>query len=172
MIHTYKTRREILRRKYGITDLFHSGKLPPGYTKRAYKLQKQIRNYKEIIKRLDKVWDKIFLLEKVVVAFTGQKIKYTFRQNDKELRIAKYLYYKFGLENGIRGLELRQYLGVPYSNRFQPLKFRARFTKSFQSVPENKELWIRFKRFYEQSVKDAVFSEGNTAATHYTKKKK
>jgi hypothetical protein len=170
MIVIYKTRREKLREKHGIVDLFRSGKLPESYTTKAHKLTKRIKDFKDIIKRIDKVWDKIYALEKAVTAFTGQNIKNQNGRNVKiEIRQAKYLYYKFGLENGIRGKELRQYIGVPDSNWSQPLKFRGRFTKSFVDHPENKEMWMEFKRFYDNAIKNGEISLRHY--THVSKKK-
>lgn len=168
MIVIYKKRRENLRLRFGVTpDLWRKGPLPSRYLKRVFRLHKQIHRFKCRIKRLDAMWDKIFRLERTVAAFTGENIK---DQNNlyvrkssmsakyRSIRTAKYLYYKFGLENGIPAKPLREYIGVPDTITAQPTRYRKSFTNLINKSPEKRELWDKFKVFYEQSAESGQIS--------------
>lgn len=149
MIWVYKGRRNKLRERYGIKQVhFRKEPLPEGYIVEVAKYSNKIKVWKRQIRNIDALNERLHNLEKAVIQFTHTKFKNIngYDALKKEIRLAKSLYYKFGLENGIRGKELRLHIGG--IREVQPAAYRKKFTQSFTTNPENKETWIRFKEFY------------------------
>lgn len=154
MIWIYKKRRTELREKFGVT-VIHNGhkKLPDEYKKHSSVLNKKIGIWNREIRKIDMKTKNIMKLKKAVEIFTGQNISNQIGHNVSEsVKIAKCIYYKFGLENGLLGTLLSECIG---SQPQQPRKYRKRFTQSFTTNPKNKEIWLQFKAFYERNKKVA-----------------
>lgn len=147
MIKTYEMRRNIWRAKFGV---FVNRKNSEEHKKKALMFSAKIAHWKLEIKRTDRLGDKISKLERAVFNFTGERISnYHTLKVSEQVKFAKSIYYKFGLENGIRGIELRDYIGLTGdTQRNEPNIYRTRFTKSFKNNPKNKEKWLQFKNFY------------------------
>lgn len=136
MIYTYKKRRKVIKDEY---------------LKKSRVYNEKIRIWNRAIRRIDSLSERIGKIENIVFMFTGQRIiKKTGYKVPEEIKTAKCLYYKFGLENGIRAKELREHLQIEFTKRNEPTRYRRMFTKSFQNNPQNKEIWTQFKSFYEQ----------------------
>lgn len=149
MIWLYKKRRQELRARYGITVL-HNGhrRLPDEYKEKAKRLNKKIGSWNREIRKIDTITGKVNKLKKAVMDFTGEDIHNQVGLKVPEtVKMAKFIYYKFGLENGIMGILLSNEIG---SHARQPSIYRTRFTRSFKTIPENKQKWLDFKDFYER----------------------
>lgn len=146
MIKQYQIRLAATKEKYGLKS--------ERYKRSRIKLDKKIKIWKQAIRRIDNLHNKIHSIERAVLEFTGIRIigqVHTPKNRvSEDLRLSKFLYYKFGLENGIRGMELREYMGVPQTMEKQPYSYRREFTNSFKTTPGNKEKWLQFKSFYER----------------------
>lgn len=148
----YEKRREDLRVKLGLQYNLPPTKAVahlPEYKKRAAIFTKKIKQWKYSLRQIDKRRDSIVFLEKSVKLFTGSSV----RGNAKVVqgaKLAKSIYYKFGIENGLRGKDLMEHIGG--KRELQPMEYRRSFTQSFHTNPENKELWLRFKKFYERRL--------------------
>ncbi len=155
MVWQYTQRRQKLRDKFGIS-VIHNGhkKLPEAYKKQSYRLNKKIGVWNREIRKIDMRVKKIAKLKKAVVDFTGQDISnHVGHKVCPKVKIAKSIYYKFGLENGLLGTLLSEHIG---SEVRQPSTYRRRFTKSFATTPENKVIWLQFKDFYKTSQNKAI----------------
>lgn len=147
MIWMYKKRRDELRKQFGIT-VVHNGhkKWSDEYKEKSKNLTRKIGTWTRQIKRIDDLTEKLHKIEMAVIHFTGQQISGQVGQKvTSSVKLAKSIYYKFGLENGIEGTILCGKIG---SHEKQPSIYRTRFTKSFQTNPKNKEIWLQFKDFY------------------------
>jgi hypothetical protein len=154
MIWIYNKRRTELRERFGIT-VVHNGhtKLPDEYKKQSAKLNKKIGAWNREIRKIDMKTKKIIKLKRSVEMFTGEDIDNQVGYRVPEsVKLAKCIYYKFGLENGLLGTLLSECIG---SQVQQPRKYRKMFTKSFTTTPKNKEVWLRFKAFYDKNNKVA-----------------
>lgn len=113
-------------------------------------LTAKIKTWKRQIKRMEIAEAKVIALGNAIVIFTGMNIKnsgYTGKTYDR-LRQAKSLFYKYGLENDISGKLLREYVGAERDS--QPAEYRRNFTRLFETHPEYRELYNRFKIYIEE----------------------
>lgn len=150
---TYKKRRDKLREKHGIKS--KNQRFNPNmeaYNKDVARINQSIINLTARIKRIEQLSDRIKVLYDAVVKFTGTPLKgVKSPKNVKngalstDIGIAKALYYKYGLENGIENSQLRSYIGKGYYK--EAARYRTMLTKSFATNTKNKEIWLNFKRF-------------------------
>lgn len=161
MIQTYKSRREVLRKKHA------------SYIKISKRMNRMIAQWSKEIKRIDTKLSQISNLERAVYAFTGVKIaNHVGRKVKGDVWLAKAIYYKFGLENGMRNADLRAYIGLS-SNQLkeEPAIFRTRLTQSFLNTQENKEAWQQFKSFYKTEFLVSSAANKQAYSTSPTKNK-
>lgn len=135
MVWQYKKRRYELKNKYTGRE----------YTKRRLRLQRKINTWKCQIKRIDSRNKRIKRLALAVNKYFGQNIKNIVCKKDHWL--AMNVFYKYGIEDGIQGVFLAQYLKrKDYS---MPSRLRLKFTKSFRTDKTNREEYHKFKKYYE-----------------------
>lgn len=149
MRYTYYQRRRELRIKFNLNPDWPT-RVPQGYNKIAGIYNRKIKHWTRLMKRLDRIRDEIIVIEKAVKRFIDIPTLTGNARYNTELQKAKWLYYKIGLESGYQGKDLREHIKA--ADKDQPARCRTKFTKSFQTKPENKELWLRFKRFYERGL--------------------
>jgi hypothetical protein len=161
MIQTYSSRREALRKKYAT------------YIKISKSMNRKIAGWHKEIKRIDTRLSKISVLERAIFGFTGVRVAdHVGRKVIGDVWLAKAMYYKFGLENGMRNADLRGYIGLrPTQSKAEPALFRSRLTKSFLDTPENKEAWLQFKKYYEKEVLTSGIAQKRAYSTRPTKNK-
>jgi hypothetical protein len=171
MIGMYTRRRQELRKKYGVTTVHRH--LPAAYRRTARIYMIKMMTWKTAIRKIDKTVFKISNLERAVFEFTDVRIaEHKGMKVKGDVWIAKALYYKFGIESGITGVNLRSYIGLGILEvKREPGLFRSRFTRSFSTNPENKELWIRFKVFYENQYLTSKSAGKRAYSTRVTKNK-
>lgn len=149
MVFIYKKRREKLRQKFGVSKMCpFRYPMPAEYGESTKAINYKISRWNKQIRKLKSLEGTLNNLELAVVGFTGVKInKQKGYKVSEEVKLAKSLYYKYGLENGISPIELMSYIWM--TNREESTKYRTRFTQSFSTTPENKQTWLEFKKYYE-----------------------
>lgn len=131
MIWIYEKRREEARIKYG---------KKAGAT---IVLTKKIKNWKGQITRIDRRNDKIRFIISTVNYYFNVDISSTCMDTDHKL--ARRIYYKYAIEDGINGIYLIDFIG-----RKEPklaANSRRNFTKTFKTNKSNREAYHNFK-FY------------------------
>lgn len=127
------------------------------YEKRREKLMdhhknmsRKIKLWKTRVKIIEMSQEKVIAIGNVVATFTGYNIKNSQDSDLEGVKKAKYLFYKYGMEDGISGKLLREYVGS--EDNTEPSKYRMKFTRSFQKHPENSELYHRFKAYINDLI--------------------
>jgi hypothetical protein len=141
-IWEYERRREELRKKYKIND--------PEYLAKSKVLQRKLDSWKQAVKLIEQRRNKIRALGNAVATFTGFNVRSCGGQKplSEQAKLARALFYKYGLENRIMAYFLRGYTGD--KDKGTPDSCRRRFTQSFSKDHQNKELWLRFKDHIER----------------------
>lgn len=116
------------------------------YNKASKGITTKIKIWNKQIKAIDKKSKEVARLYRIVAQFVG----YGFirRRVRGEHKIGKAIYYKYGMESGMQAIDLRQYIGM--SREGQPWQYRIWFNKSFDTNPEYRDIWNRFKQYIEQ----------------------
>jgi hypothetical protein len=141
-IQTYKKRREALRNKYPPVSFSPGPTYPPEYHEAVKRINLKIKLWSRQIKRIDMRTNQIIALGNAVAIYTGKNVKQSNHSKLEGMKLAKSLFYKYGLENKIPAKELREYVGANRIN--QPTDYRREFTLSFRTKPENKQQWLNF----------------------------
>jgi hypothetical protein len=141
MIWAYKKRRLAMRVKYGYTT--------PKYKQAVKRINKKLMSWRQEIKRIDKRNLAIEALIKSVNQYFDVDIRV--KSKKREILLARYVYYKFGLEEKIyrsKGTHLSKAL-----NRKMPREASMRrltFTRTFKTTPSNQQAYHNFKSYMEQ----------------------
>lgn len=133
MIWMYEQRRSKLDRN-----------IPKDRIKR-YSLYKKIRTYRKAIVRIDKRMEVVRNLILKTNAYFSIDIRA--KGSGDYISIARFCYYKYGIENGILGRDLALAVG---KNKYSASKRRRDFTKSFKTNLSNKEAYHQFKSYMEK----------------------
>jgi hypothetical protein len=114
---------------------------------KAKKLKYGIEHINRKLNRIEKKERLVKQLAEVVEEFTGWNVT---RKEvcDNRGKLARNLFYKYGMEHGLLGCYLGTYCGLKGS-RTAP-RGRMRFTRSFKKHPENLEMWKRFSNFIKE----------------------
>jgi hypothetical protein len=121
---------------------------PSEYADRTWQITRRISAYNAKIREIDAKQDKIDNLAKRVEEFTSQLLKTEVVRRKSPYPIHG-LYFKYGMEHGMKGTELCTHLGTTASNQSLPTLVRTNFTKSFSTNPENRELYHRFIQYMQ-----------------------
>lgn len=146
-ILNYEERRQALRKKYGL----HSAE----YRQRVININKRIKLWGRYITKIDKISVRIIALGNAIAIFTGCNVKDSGNNNAllksyTAMRLARGIFYKYGLEHKIEGKLLREYVGAKGVN--QPADYRKWLTSTFADKNSpNKQSWLNFKRQFEQA---------------------
>lgn len=112
----------------------------------AKKLSRKIKIDKRQQKRVERKITYIKLLANTTSSFMNIKsfigISYS---RDRNIRIARGFYYKYGVENGIRASDLMWYAKAKRS--YTSIDARNWITKLIVSDPEVREMWNAFKGY-------------------------
>jgi len=151
-IYVYKQRREKLREKYGIKKI--NKKTPEGYRKAVFGINNKIRIWRKAIKRIEHYNGLVQEVNRAIINFMGYDIRKTKRwAKDPRAQIARGIFSKYCIESRIPGPYLRPYLGTSKSRgggvnkAGYETEIRRRFTRSFITNSENKELYHRFLKY-------------------------
>jgi hypothetical protein len=112
---------------------------------KMYTLYKRIRVFRKAIVRIDK---RRVVIDKLIV-MTNRYFGLNIREKGSgdKISLARFCYYKYGIENGSIGTELSLAIA---QHKYSGSKRRRDFSKSFQSKPKNKETYHNFKNYIEQ----------------------
>lgn len=150
-IYIYEKRRAKLRERFGIKN---NRSVNKDYNLAVLGINMKIKGWKKEIRKIDTLTKKLKGLEKAVVSFVGVPIRDINGQNlPVEVTLAKGIFYKYAQENGLRGIDALRFIGGKGTG--QALSYRNRFTSSFANKPENKQKWLLFKSYYEETLKTA-----------------
>ena len=131
------------RRKKYVSNYKGSG---PVSSTDSYKLlTKRISQWTKEIKRLDKRKEKIQCIVDSVNNYFDVDI--VTRSTNSRVVLARKIYFKIGLELGIRGTHLARQIRRR-SNDIASYS-RITLTKSFKTNPENKEAFHNFKNYFK-----------------------
>lgn len=143
-IWTYRER----RKKY-IDN--YEGAIPVSKTMQYKNLTKRISQWTKEIKRLDVRNEKISNIEKAIRYYFDVDIKSY--STKKEVVLARKIYFKYGLEEGIRGTHLSRFIGRVSTETAR--HNRTTLTESFKTIPENKEAFYNFKKYLKNKNEDS-----------------
>lgn len=114
--------------------------------KETLKITAAIRSKKKTLALLDEREQIVTALANKVEEFIGVKIFRKSSSNEPKCVLAKNLFYKKGLEIGLKGSDLAWYTGCEKSH---PERQRRHFQRSFSHVKRNKDMWEEFKLWYK-----------------------
>ena len=141
-ISVYKQRRKVIQEKF---NYINGKSASPEYHKAVKTLNTKIRSWQRQVKRIEQRDLQIKNLDKSVFDFIGISVKDSMEFHDTETSYARLLFYKRGMETGLNGKLLSEYVGAKDSGLAS--KNRLRFTRSFKFNKENLDMWHRFKNF-------------------------
>jgi len=113
------------------------------YADRIKKLAQRIKVWRMQIYRLEKRYKLINDLIKSINTFFDVNIRS--RKMDTTHKLARNIFYKYGMENRLRGMWLSSAIGRV--NKKTASGCRMNFTRSFKSHPQNKIYFIKFREF-------------------------
>ena len=127
---------------------------PPEEWIRIFKSRKRkIDRWKRAMKIMDERSSKHNKLISIVEGFFGETLKVEGPISRKRPGPKLGVLFKYGLENGYTGYDLAKAIGIrPSVDRQIPSEARINFTKSFETIPENREIYTRFKRYVEEKA--------------------
>lgn len=140
----YKKRRLLLRKKYNVINGY---KPCIKYTQKVFKINRKILIWSRQLRKIRARERKIYKIDMLIKSFFGFRVNNAPVNKNRVKHISVMFFYKYGIESGCNGKDLATYTKV---TRRVPAESRMRFTRSFQSTPENKEIWHRFKQFINQ----------------------
>lgn len=118
---------------------------------------KKIKAWKRSLRILEKREEKVLDLLSKVQEFTDINIRGASGKQNTATTLAKYLYYKTGLESGLKGPWLQRYTGDTHSTTCYIA--RQVFTKSLLTKPSNMDVWRKWKQFLN------LYDDTNTGQT-------
>lgn len=125
LISIYGKRRDEIKERYG------------GRSGRTTVITNRIKWWRQAITRVEARTARVKELYSHVTEFLGESPRTSIE--------GRQLYYKWGLENRIKGVDLASYIG--FRGHDTAGRLRKRFTLSFATKPANRELYQRFKLF-------------------------
>lgn len=128
MLHVYKKRRLTALDKTRINSRIKTCK----------KAIKRIEDRESKVKRLDALVMEFF----DVVSMRGSNS--AGRVSDDLFLLARKVFYKYGMENGIKGSQLERYTGA---SSWTAGRSRMQFTRSFTNNKNNYEKWKQFAEY-------------------------
>jgi len=138
-IWTYVKRREQLRLKYGVEE---RKKAPEEYKKAVKTINNRLDLWRRKMVDIDKRRIQTIAIANAVACFTGFDVKNSVDKKTNDYNISRSLFIKYGMESGITGVLLAEYVGT--TNRSYASNVRLSFTRSFATNPDNRELYKRF----------------------------
>lgn len=126
----------------------YSGDIPIYKTERYILLTKRISQWTKEIKRIENRKRKIQKIVSAINEYFLVDIKS--RSTNKDVVLARMIYFKYGLENRICGTHLLRHIGRRHPDvaRYN----RTKLNRSFVDNPENKDAYLRFKRNFEINI--------------------
>jgi predicted nucleic acid-binding Zn-ribbon protein len=129
-IWTYKKRRKIFKN-------------------RISELTKKISQWNNEVRRIERTQDKLKKISKSVNDYFNVDI--SSKKMDDKHKLARAVYYKISIESKIQGKLVSEYIG-----RFKKTAGAGRlsFTRSFKTIPKNREAYFNFKKYFDTNSND------------------
>lgn len=128
--------------------------VPEHETATIKRLTIKINNWRKMERIIEERRIKVIALANHIAYFSGFSIKGSAMSRLPIANTMRGIFCKWGIENGIRGIILAEYIG--YNNRYWASKTRLTFTRSFTKNKQNKELWERFKLYYQDQLEKNI----------------
>jgi hypothetical protein len=119
------------------------------YIERRRRMSLKIKVWKRAIRRIEHREKRVRDLANSVRDFTGIGVRYSFPSVGRKMVEARGLFYKYGLESGLRAKDLAAYTGCKGVGT--PSRCRRTFTRNMVSSPKLRDLWDRFKIYMKDS---------------------
>lgn len=119
------------------------------YIDRRRKMSVKIKVWKRAIRRIEYREERVRNLALSVREFTGIGVRYSFPSVGRKVVEARGLFYKYGLESGLRAKDLAAYTGCKGVGT--PSRCRRTFTRNMVNSPKLRDLWDRFKIYMKDS---------------------
>jgi hypothetical protein len=144
MIWEYKRRREVLRSQFGGIPTRNRD-----YQKRVRGLTHKIEMWCKTLRRIEQRENRIWQMASMVCNFFGLKTLWhsTSPRMTEKMLLARRVFCKYAIENGGAGVDGRLLAEFLNCHIDTPARIRRRFTKSFATCDDNREVWHRFKLF-------------------------
>lgn len=136
-IHMYLKRREEYKNKYGKTS--------KRYLQLSKGIQRKLDIWRGAIRRIEKRDVRIKSIDDRVLEFIGKSAYNSVGTKDELVILARNLFIRYGIENGIQGVFLADYVNLKF--RQDASRYRLQFIRSFPKNRNNKEIWYRFQEF-------------------------
>jgi hypothetical protein len=144
-IFTYKQRRDEVRKQYGVVNGI---KAPNGYKARVKRLNNKIANWRKVIAEIDKRNNKVMAIANHISYFMAKQVKNSATSTDKTMILARCIFCKYGLENGIPATYLSDYIG--YSRGDTVARMRLKFNEHLRlNKQPYRDIWNRWKLYME-----------------------
>lgn len=155
----YKKRREVIRERYGYKPEGYRGKASNSYKRAVFNINTKISYWNRKMRELTEMRNKIETLGRAIKEYTGYNVKNSYSDKDRQLNSARKLFAKYGMENGIPGVLLGEYIGN--DKKHYTAELRERFNTSIPTHPENSDLYIRFQRYMEDIEASVIINSKN-----------
>ena len=132
-IAEYLKRRERYKQRHGHTSIT---------------IQTKIDNWRQCLRRIERRERLLAQYDAIVKSYMEVSVKNSANYRTGIYAKARCLFYKYCMENGVRASDIARYCGC--MDIRTPSVRRLKFTRSFATNSENKELWHRFKQFIKQ----------------------
>ncbi len=134
MLWTYLQRKEKMKDKYLGTVY---------YATSVFKINKKIAVLRKAIKRIEKKELFMHSVREKIIDFNGIDVRRLPHKIFKKERInTRKSFYKYCMENGVRGNEIAAFLGFKHASSIT--RKRLEFTRSFKIDKENLNFWHSF----------------------------
>ena len=139
MLHEYKKRRNVYMLKYGVDS------------KEYLNCRRQIHNIHRAINRWYKRKQMMDSLRDKIKEFIGVDVSIKLLKGKQDLtkKVAKAIFVKYGMQNGISGTDIGNYVGYADPSVCAS-RLRTKFTKSFKDNDYNKQMYHGFLKFIKR----------------------
>jgi hypothetical protein len=134
LIEVYKERRK------KITEEIKEVMKP--YIVRRRRMSLKMKIWKRAVSRIEAREKRVKKLADQIYEFSGVRVKHSFPAKGRAVLEARSLFYKYGLESGLRAKELSAYTGC--RSVATPSKCRRSFTRGMVNSKKLRDLWDRF----------------------------
>lgn len=143
LLATYLKRRDAMRIKYS----WVRGTVNIPYSKAVAKCSKRIKVLRRAIRKIEQ--REIFIKQsaKLIFDFMGEKVLKSCPLKNRKLQLARDIFCRYCIEAGLQGPIVSQAVGS--TRRYYATVRRKRFIQSFKTNLYNRDMWYRFKSYYQ-----------------------
>lgn len=138
-------KRDKLREQYGVSE---RKKSPDEYKEKVKIINKKLDLWRRKMVDIDKRRIQTIAIANAIACFTGFNVKNSIDNKTHDYHISRCLFIKYGMENGITGVLLAEYIGT--TNKSYASDVRLSFTRSFEKNNDNRDLYKRFVTYMNE----------------------